>query len=277
MLTTPFSPPPNNSEDHRGTPTAPGRVVTLISRSYWETLSDPHHGTAPDRVWGVAYRILPDRVAEVKDYLDIREINGYTIHYTPFHPATELTTNPNPNPTTPAATSPINTLVYIGTPDNEQFVGPQEPQALAEHIFRSAGPSGLNRDYLWGLEQALGELSPESSDEHVSDLSERVRAVAEREVARAAVEETVKEKGGKEASKERQTDDRLLASGAAVTTTTTASPQTPPLGDGVGVGAAVVVVGPEHVLERERQHHEQHHDFKKVSSIDEQEETEKTS
>ncbi|UKZ63280.1 uncharacterized protein TrAtP1_004508 [Trichoderma atroviride] len=150
------------SEDHRGTPEAPGRVVTLIERSHWEQLTD-HHDSAPDKVWGVAYRIEADHVAEVKEYLDIREINGYSIHYTPFHPAD--------------GSSPIRTLVYIGTPDNEQFVGPQDPQKLAEHILRSRGPSGLNKDYLFGLDTALAELCPESEDVHVSDLARRVRAL----------------------------------------------------------------------------------------------------
>ncbi|KGQ11877.1 Cation transport regulator-like protein 2 [Beauveria bassiana D1-5] len=150
-------------QDHRGTPEAPGRVVTLLERSYWEDLTDHHHGSAPERVWGVAYRIRPDKVAEVKEYLDIREINGYSIHYTPFQPAD--------------GSAPIRTLVYIGTPDNDQFVGPQDPQALAEHIFRSRGPSGLNRDYLFGLDAALEKLSPESGDEHVADLARRVRAL----------------------------------------------------------------------------------------------------
>ncbi|TIC93961.1 Glutathione-specific gamma-glutamylcyclotransferase [Colletotrichum higginsianum] len=138
------------------------RVVTLIERSFWERLTD-HHDSAPDRVWGVAYRIKADKVAEVKDYLDIREINGYTIHYAPFFPADGSET--------------IRTLVYIGTPDNDQFVGPQDPQELATHIRKSRGPSGLNIDYLLGLEKALDELSPESGDVHITDLSDRVRTI----------------------------------------------------------------------------------------------------
>ncbi|KAM4055083.1 chaC-like protein [Hirsutella rhossiliensis] len=150
------------SEDHRGTPEAPGRVVTLIDKSHWHSLSD-HDSSAPEKVWGVAYRIIPERITEVKDYLDIREINGYSIHYTPFHPA--------------HGSPPITTLVYIGTPDNEQFVGPQEPHKLARHILASRGPSGLNKDYLYNLHTALTELSPDSGDAHVSDLAQRVRAL----------------------------------------------------------------------------------------------------
>ncbi|KAK3383853.1 ChaC-like protein-domain-containing protein [Lasiosphaeria ovina] len=213
------------SEDHRGTPEAPGRVVTLIERPYWETLTD-HHDSAPDRVWGVAYRILPDRVAEVKEYLDIREINGYSIHYTPFHPASELHPHPAVSPQATQPGAPIQALVYIGTPDNDQFVGPQDPQQLAEHIYLSEGPSGQNRDYLWGLEKALDGLSPESGDEHVTDLSNRVRAVAARF-----------------AEGRNDQPDKFLRP-----------------------APSVVLVSPA-----------QQHDFRKITSIDEQEETEKTS
>lgn len=156
------------SQDHRGTPAAPGRVVTLIERSFWSQLTD-HHDSAPERVWGVAYRIIPERVAEVKEYLDIREINGYTIHYTNFYPAPSLDRASLPNQV------PIKTLVYIGTPENDQFVGPEDPQKVVEVIFSSRGPSGPNDQYLFGLETALDQLSPESGDEHVTDLSNRLR------------------------------------------------------------------------------------------------------
>ena len=99
----------------------------------------------------------------MREYLDIREINGYTIHYTTFYPAD--------------GSAVIKTLVYIGTPDNEQFMGPQDPQELAEHIYKSVGPSGLNKDYLLSLETALDSLSPESGDEHIKDLANRVRKI----------------------------------------------------------------------------------------------------
>ena len=184
--------------------------MTLIEKSYWESLVD-HHESAPERVWGTAYRIQAARVDEVKEYLDIREINGYTIHYTPFHPAD--------------GSPPFRALVYIGTPDNDQFTGPQDIQALAEHIHRSEGPSGLNKDYLWELERALNELSRESGDEHVTDLSNRVRAVENNKTATSS--------------------------------------------------SSTVMRSPPPVI-KSHHHHQTPHEFQKVSSVDEQEETEKT-
>ncbi|KAF2875001.1 ChaC-like protein-domain-containing protein [Massariosphaeria phaeospora] len=181
------------SEDHRGTPSAPGRVLTLIDRAHWDTLTDHHE--PPERVWGAAYHIPAAKVAEVREYLDIREINGYSIQFTPFHPA-PFVTSISSLPTTPAHSSTrsitasttifakpekqgqaINCLVYIGLPSNPQFLGPQDPDALARHILKSQGPSGENREYLFLLEKCLLELSRDSGDKHVSDLVRRCKEI----------------------------------------------------------------------------------------------------
>ena len=150
------------SEDHRGTPSSPGRVVTLIERSFWEELGEePTH--PPERVFGAAYRIPPGNVKEVQEYLDIREINGYSIQYTSFYPST-------------SNAQPIERcLVYIGLPSNPQFLGRQCPQDVAEVIATSTGPSGANAEYLFMLEDSLLSLGDGGGDDYVEDLAERVR------------------------------------------------------------------------------------------------------
>lgn len=149
------------STDHRGVPSSPGRVVTLISRDFWSTLDDPH-AHADDRVCGVAFKIHPEHVDEVRDSLVVREQGGFTIHHTSFQPING---------------KPMNMEVFIGTPENVQFAGPMPLDALARLIFESRGPSGTNREYLFGLESALAKLGPDAEDEHVKDLADRVRAL----------------------------------------------------------------------------------------------------
>ncbi|RVD85837.1 uncharacterized protein DFL_004142 [Arthrobotrys flagrans] len=140
-------------EDHRGTPEAPGRVVTLIA----------HETDEP--VWGAAYLIAPAEVERIKAYLDLREINGYTIHRHPvYHNLSRKESEGVPNP--------IPAIVYIGTPDNPQFVGPPEStHALAQHILNSRGPSGENKEYLYNLYTALEQLAPEAHDSHITELA----------------------------------------------------------------------------------------------------------
>ncbi|ELR10328.1 hypothetical protein GMDG_04710 [Pseudogymnoascus destructans 20631-21] len=150
------------SHDHRGTPTHPGRVVTLLTHAHWSTLADVH--AAPDKVWGAAYHIPSSHAAEVRDYLDIREINGYSIDYISFFPS-EATGGEVVGEERQKVEEGeereergrIKALLYIGTPDNPQFTGPQDVDELAARIAGCEGPSGRNAEYLFNLEEVLGE------------------------------------------------------------------------------------------------------------------------
>jgi cation transport protein ChaC len=125
------------SHDHRGTPAAPGRVVTLIP--------------APGAVCkGVAYRIEHN----VFEHLDHREKNGYERH------AVTLSLQ--------AKDRSVGGILYVARADNHAYLGPASMPELAAHIARSTGPSGSNRDYVLALAEALREL--DDPDPHVLAL-----------------------------------------------------------------------------------------------------------
>jgi len=156
------------------------------------------HSSATPRVWGAAYRIPARHVAEVKAYLDIREINGYSVEYAAFHTPSSLSSSSSTtiDLNTKLPQPLINCLVYIGLPDNPQFLGPQDPDELAAHIARSKGPSGPNSEYVYNLAAALEGLrreagleGSEDEDGHVGDLAARVRQ--EEEKLKRAGEEKV--------------------------------------------------------------------------------------
>jgi len=121
------------SHDHRGTPNAPGRVVTLIA--------EPGAVCA-----GMAYLITPQTFGQ----LDAREKNGY------LRLATEFSLDDGRH---------VEGLVYIATAGNAAFLGPAGEREIALQIAASHGPSGPNRDYLMQLAAALRELG--AQDAHV--------------------------------------------------------------------------------------------------------------
>ncbi|KAL4897710.1 ChaC-domain-containing protein [Aspergillus ambiguus] len=206
------------STDHRGTPENPGRVVTVIERQFWETLDDPlaHLESTPastSRVWGAAYRIPASHAEEVHDYLDEREIDGYTVHYTPFHPFTGDAGVSGAGAGEGARAKPITCMVYIGQPTNPQFLrdpARREPQDVAAVISRSCGQSGKNTEYLYLLEKALEGLGLGSADGHVTDLVRRVKAIEGAQGA-AADEEAAERDLEKSLSRSEQEAHRDLA------------------------------------------------------------------
>lgn len=107
----------------------------------------------------------------------MREIDGYSVHYTPFHP---VTTAASTNTDQPGSTSSITCMVYIGQPTNPQFLrdsARREPQDVAEVISRGHGQSGKNTEYLYLLEKALEGVGLGTADGHVTDLVKRVREI----------------------------------------------------------------------------------------------------
>ncbi|MFL6657684.1 MAG: gamma-glutamylcyclotransferase [Massilia sp.] len=121
------------SHDHRGTETAPGRVVTLVA-------------DAGAVCHGMAYLITP----EVFAHLDHREKNGY------LRLATDILFDDGARE---------EGLVYIATEENEAFLGEASELEIAHHIAGASGPSGPNRDYLLELAAALRAMGKD--DPHV--------------------------------------------------------------------------------------------------------------
>lgn len=124
-------------------------------------------------VWGAAYRIPLIYKDKVKTYLDIREINGYTIEYVDFYPYPAVLTPTAVQP--PEPYRPIKTLLYIGLPSNPNFLGAQPLSDVAEVIAKSKGLSGENTEYLFMLEEALENLGLGSRDNYICKLSSMVR------------------------------------------------------------------------------------------------------
>ncbi|KAI2786346.1 hypothetical protein POX_g08730 [Penicillium oxalicum] len=168
--------------DHRGTPEQPGRVVTVIDREFWETLDDPHaelesESASTGKVWGAAYHIPASHAEEVHDYLDEREIDGYSVRFTPFHPTPGSSADQQGHPD---SIIPITCMVYIGQPTNPQFLREPErraPKDVARVISAGHGQSGKNTEYLYLLEKALEGLGLGTADVHVADLVKRVKAI----------------------------------------------------------------------------------------------------
>lgn len=131
------------SRDHRGTPQAPGRVVTLVRAPRAECV-------------GVALRVD----AAVLAHLDHREKDGYERVHVDFQTEQGAATG----------------ITYVAPAGNPGYLGPAPLDEMAAQIWRSVGPSGTNHEYLRELDAALRQL--DAQDIHVRGLLVRMEALA---------------------------------------------------------------------------------------------------
>lgn len=170
------------STDHRGVPSRPGRVVTLLSCA-----------DANSEVWGVAYKISSKDIENVVSHLDYREKGGYERKSVLFYPSGKLeqgspssliNSNIQPdgrkeNPLvvnlSDADAVPFHITIYIGGEDNPNFAGAEDIFTIARQILVSHGPSGANTEYLYNLACAMRNIAPSIQDEHLFELEAIVK------------------------------------------------------------------------------------------------------
>lgn len=136
------------SPDHRGTPEAPGRVVTLLPAPQEE------------RCVGVAYLLDAPARERILAALDHREKAGYVHHRSVVH-------------CLQSSEAIEDVLFYIAPEDNPNFLGPAPLEDMARQILSCHGPSGPNLDYLLRLAESLQAMGAE--DTHVFTLAQEVQ------------------------------------------------------------------------------------------------------
>ena len=143
------------SSDHRGTPSHPGRVCTLVRDVQKVT-------------WGLAFYVPESHKQQVVENLNFREKNGYSVTMEIFNPRD-------------VSRDPFKVLLYVAREDNKCFVRGESLEETAKVIAWAEGPSGKNKEYLFNLVEALKQLQIDNEDDksHVYALDKIVKDILE--------------------------------------------------------------------------------------------------
>lgn len=125
------------NDDHRGTKSGLGRVLTLVQ-------------SEENRVYGIAYKISKN-VKQTFERLNYREKCGYSIKKLTFF-------------TNDAKAESLNCICYFANEDNPYYKPQKDLNSLAEQIYKSVGPSGTNKEYLYNVCEALRSTARDQSE-----------------------------------------------------------------------------------------------------------------
>jgi len=139
------------STDHRGTASAPGRVLTLVE--------------SQSVLWGMAYAIERAAWPQTEAALELREQQGYARLTIDIGLAAGEQAG--------GVVETVAGFLYVATSANPYFIGPEPLEVTADVVRRSRGPSGSNIDYVLELDRTLAAMG--AADPEVSALAERVR------------------------------------------------------------------------------------------------------
>jgi cation transport regulator ChaC len=66
-------------------------------------------------------------------------------------------------------------LLYTGTHDNSNYVGPAPLENTAEQMFNAACPSGRNTEHLLKISDSIKKFVPVDGEEHLFSLENLVK------------------------------------------------------------------------------------------------------
>ena len=135
------------NETHRGRPGRPGRVATLVEDQ-------------GERTYGIAMEMGGDLAL---DYLNNREskLGGYSQEVTNFYVLN-------------SSKPPIPVLVYLANNLSPSWLGPADPDEIAEQVMASEGPAGHNVEYVIRLAMWVHQVLPTITDKHLFDIEDMI-------------------------------------------------------------------------------------------------------
>ena len=132
------------SPDHRGTPSNPGRVFTMLPAATVDQLEQEanivQHNKDDTIVWGRCFELERKSAIQVMKEIDVREIAGFSKELIQVNCVDGIQRE---------------ATVYAALADNEHFLGPATIDAIATHCYTSTGPSGQNSEYVLNTSKAL--------------------------------------------------------------------------------------------------------------------------